>query len=129
MTQKTIIWIAALIFISALCYIVYFSKDPVDDNFIKPPNTDSLKFNSDEWKKHKDDYETIRPYVLGDLMRNVLRQGQDSTEVKDLIGQPYWNERKIFYYKIGIFEGMEPTYLVIEFDENGKLSKKYLRDI
>lgn len=129
MTIKAKVSIAVLIFLLAICYLVFFNNGSVEDNFIQPPRTDSLKFNSDEWKRHKDDYEVIRPYVLDDLMKNVLKQGMDSIEVKDLIGQPYRRENKDFYYKIGIFAGMEPTYLVIEFDKNGKISKKYLRDI
>src|SRR3954463_16261039 len=99
MTGKTKIWIAALVFLSIICYLVYSSYDSVEGNFIQPPNTDSLKFNSGDWKRHKDGYEVIRPYVLGDLMKNVLKKGQDSTEVKDLIGQPYWNKERTFYYK------------------------------
>ncbi len=99
-----------------------------NDGFISI-NTDSLMFNSTEWSRHENDYEVIRPYMLKDLMSNVLLPGIDSLKVKDLIGTPHWNERDKFYYKIGILGGMEPTYLVIEFDKNGKLTKKYLRDI
>lgn len=82
-------------------------------------------FNAEQWKEvESSDPETkrIRLMMLDDLMENGLLTGKDSTMVKEMLGEP---ERIYgFSYGLGtITEGIDPIYLIIDFDSLGKVSK------
>lgn len=83
---------------------------------------DSLRFNSIEWKKQREFYEDVRPYMLNDLMANYLKVGMDSAAVKDLLGETWGPQgRQWWDYKLGVYREMESSYLTIDFDDNAKL--------
>jgi hypothetical protein len=73
------------------------------------------------WSKYKND-ENDRHFMLTDLTENHLRIGMDSTEIKELLGEP---ERDFgFSYNLGLYRsGFDPTFLILEFDEKGRLRK------
>jgi len=73
------------------------------------------------WPKYKND-ENDRRFMLTDLTKNHLRIGMDSIEVKELLGEP---ERDFgFSYNLGLYKsGFDPTFLILEFDEKGKLKE------
>jgi hypothetical protein len=73
------------------------------------------------WEKGRND-ENDRHLMLTDLIKNHLRIGMDSTEVKILQGEP---ERDFgFSYNLGLYRsGFDPTFLILELDENGKLKE------
>jgi hypothetical protein len=86
---------------------------------------DKQEFNRDHWiinwPKYKND-ENDRHYMLTDLTENHLKIGMDSVKVKKLLGEP---ERDFgFSYNLGLYKsGFDPTFLILEFDEKGKLKE------
>jgi hypothetical protein len=84
---------------------------------------DRQKFDKElwtiNWPKYKND-ENDRHFMLTDLIENHLKIGMDSIEVKQLLGEP---ERDFgFSYNLGLYRsGFDPTFLILEFDEKGKL--------
>jgi hypothetical protein len=92
--------------------------------FSKPDlEEDRQKFDKElwaiNWPKFKND-ENDRHFMLTDLTKNHLRIGMDSVEVKQLLGEP---ERDFgFSYNLGLYRsGFDPTFLILGFDEKGKL--------
>jgi hypothetical protein len=73
------------------------------------------------WDKGRND-ENDRHFMLTDLTENYLKIGMDSVEVKRLLGEP---ERDFgFSYNLGLYRsGFDPTFLILEFDEEGKLKE------
>lgn len=73
------------------------------------------------WDKGKND-ENDRHFMLTDLTENQLKIGMDSVEVKRLLGEP---ERDFgFSYNLGLYRsGLDPTFLILEFDKEGKLKE------
>lgn len=73
------------------------------------------------WDKGRND-ENDRHLMLTDLTENHLKIGMDSVEVKRLLGEP---ERDFgFSYNLGLYRsGFDPTFLILEFDEEGKLKE------
>lgn len=127
-------WTIRLTFLAVAVSLFLYGKKLSDDwgNFPshRPLNTDSLKFNSKEWTRQLDYYEEIRPYMIGDLMKNVLVHGMDTLQVKELLGERMgWGDERTYYYKLGAYREIEASYLVVEFDENGKLIKTQITDM
>lgn len=119
------------ILISSLTLTTCNSKDKSDEYTMRDIfKQDSLKFNSIEWKKSVDNVDAVRPYMLDDLRKNILKTGLNKPNIETLLGEtlPWDKEGKRLYYRIGIFQGMEPTYLVIELDENGEFKTSSLHD-
>ncbi|MBT1706543.1 hypothetical protein [Chryseosolibacter indicus] len=73
------------------------------------------------WEKGRND-ENDRHFMLIDLTENHLKIGMDSVEIKKLLGEP---ERDFgFSYNLGLYRsGFDPTFLILEFDEKGKLKE------
>lgn len=73
------------------------------------------------WDKGRND-ENDRHFMLTDLTENHLKIGMDSVEIKKLLGEP---ERDFgFSYNLGLYRsGFDPTFLILEFDEKGKLKE------
>ena len=73
------------------------------------------------WSRGKND-ENDRHFMLSDLIENHLRIGMDSVEVKELLGEP---ERDFgFSYNLGLYRsGFDPTFLILEFDKEGKIKE------
>jgi hypothetical protein len=73
------------------------------------------------WRKHQSG-ENDRHFMLEDLKKNHLKIGIDSIDVKNILGEP---ERDFnFSYNLGLYKsGFDPTFLILEFDKNGKLKK------
>ena len=133
MTREAKMWTVRLIILSVLAGGFFFVKNVTDDFASYPTeaplNEDSLKFNSEEWKKEREYYEEIRPYMLKDLMANVLVVGMDSTTVKNLLGETSGpHDNSLWDYRLGVYRAMEASYLQVEFDDNGKLRKVYVID-
>jgi len=86
---------------------------------------DKLVFNKNawniNWRKHQSG-ENDRHFMLEDLKKNHLKIGMDSIEIKKILGEP---ERDFnFSYNLGLYKsGFDPTFLILEFDKNGKLKK------
>lgn len=87
-------------------------------------NTAEQPFDARQWKEVKDEepYKMrIRLMMLDDVMENRLKIGMDSTEVKEMLGEP---ERQYgFTYRVGMLApGMDPMYLILKFDSKGKMN-------
>lgn len=91
---------------------------------------DELKFDKELWsKQHKaDPYYNNRHYMLSDLKAHHLTKGMDSLAVIKLLGEP---ERNFgFSYDLGFYEsGFDHSFLILEFDGNGKLIKSDVKTI
>jgi hypothetical protein len=70
----------------------------------------------------EDNGGNLRHYMIDDLFENHLILGMDSIEVKKMLGEP---ERDFgFSYMLGHYRsGFDPSFLILQFDEDGKLSK------
>lgn len=82
------------------------------------------KFDASQWRAvETEDFskKRIRLMMSDDLTENIL-PGMDSSGVKQLLGEP---ERKYgFTYNVGSFApNMDPLFLILTFDANGKVSK------
>jgi hypothetical protein len=92
---------------------------------------DKLEFDKKlwtiNWPKGKND-ENDRHFMLTDLTENHLKIGMDSLEVKSLLGEP---ERDFgFSYNLGLYRsGFDPTFLILEFNEKGKLKEAKIETI
>ena len=66
--------------------------------------------------------------MLEDLMTNYLKIGMDSLEIKKMLGAP---ERDFgFSYNLGLYRsGFDPTFLILEFDNKGKMKIKKIETI
>lgn len=126
MKRSVKIWAIIFSVISVVFVGVVLMKKELD-NFDSYPtgsplNEDSLKFNSEEWKKERVYYEEIRPYMLKDLTTKILKIGMDSTTVKELLGKTWGvSDSRFWLYRLGVYREMEASYLQIEFEENGKV--------
>ena len=86
---------------------------------------DKLKFDKKlwtiNWHKYQSD-ENERHYMLNDLVNSHLTIGMDSVEIKELLGKP---ERDFgFSYNLGLYRsGLDPTFLILVFDDKGKLKQ------
>lgn len=126
-------WTVRVTILSILVVGFFFVKSELDKFNAYPTETplneDSLKFNSEEWKKEREYYEEIRPFMLKDLMTNVLSIGMDSTTVMDLLGETWGPHNSQWWdYRLGVYREMEASYLQIEFDDKGKLKKAEIID-
>jgi hypothetical protein len=132
MTTSEKIWLAGLtiFLIGAFLFLMTLGPEPSEQSTNPLHQDDSLKFNSTQWKDSVDYVEAVRPYMLDDLRRNVLVIGMERKDIESLLGEslPRDKEGKYLYYRIGIFEGMEPTYLVIELDDNDRFKTSSLHD-
>jgi hypothetical protein len=133
MTKAAKMWTVRLTILSILVAGFFFIKNELDEFNTYPTGTplneDSLKFNSEEWKREREYYEAIRPYMLKDLMTNVLTIGMDSTTVKDLLGENLGpHDSRWWDYRLGVYREMEASYLQIEFDDKGKLKRVEIID-
>jgi hypothetical protein len=124
MTRKQKILLGVTI--SSLVIILLFLILPAGKLLLKfSYDEDKLKFNKElwmiNWQTHRND-ENDRHYMLKDITTNHLIIGVDSTEVKKLLGEP---ERDFgFSYNLGLYRsGFDPTFLILEFDDKGKLRK------
>lgn len=133
MTRKMKMWtvrLAVLLVILVGCFLIKNELDNSDAYLEGTPlNEDSLKFNSGEWRREREYYEEIRPYMLKDLMTNVLATGMDSTTVRNLLGETWGpHDGRWWHYRLGIYRDMEASYLEIEFDDKGKLKNVNIVD-
>src|SRR5688572_5303247 len=113
-------WTVRLAILLILVVGFFFIKNELGDfdNYPTgtPLNEDSLKFNSEEWKKQREYYEEMRPYMLKDLMTNILVVGMDSTTVKNLLGETWGpHDSRWWDYRLGVYREIEASYLQIEF--------------
>lgn len=81
--------------------------------------------DTEQWIAVRDAEPTekrIRLMMLEDLMENQIKTGMDSTEVKEMLGEP---ERTFgFSYGLGtLTPGMDLLHLIVRFDDNGKVQK------
>lgn len=124
------IGLGTLTIIIAILSIIWVS--PIEQ-FVKTTDLeeDQQKFDkrlwSINWPKYKND-ENGRHFMLTDLTKNHLRIGMDSLDVKGLLGEP---ERDFgFSYNLGLYRsGLDPTFLILEFDEKGKLKEIKIQTI
>jgi hypothetical protein len=82
-------------------------------------------FDAQQWKVVRNGDQTekrIRLMMVDDLLENKLKTGIDSMAVKEMLGEP---ERQFgFSYGLGtLTEGIDPFYLVVNFDSAGNVSK------
>lgn len=92
---------------------------------------DDREFDSKVWiaEYGKDDNGgNLRHYMIEDLLENQLNLGMDSVNVKKILGEP---ERDFgFSYMLGHYRsGFDPSFLILEFDQNGKLTRAEVRTI
>jgi hypothetical protein len=68
--------------------------------------------------------------MVNDLMKNYLKMGLDSTEVKKLLGNPIpRKEDNKFSYELGYYRDLDPVYLDIDFDDKGKIKLVKIKEI
>jgi hypothetical protein len=82
-------------------------------------------FDSVQWKDVRNGTvkaKRVRFMMMEDLMENKLKTGMDSLTVKEILGEP---ERQFgFSYDLGaLAEGMDPFYLVVDFDSVGTVRR------
>lgn len=86
---------------------------------------DEKPFSKEEWMAAKDGELIVlrkRLLMADDLMNNHLKKGLDSAAVKDMLGEP--EGQYGFSYAIGTLTvGMDPLFLVVDFDRAGKASR------
>ena len=133
MTRATKTWIVRLTIVLILVAGFLLTRKALNELNSYPTETrlneDSLKFDSEEWKKERDYYEEIRPYMLKDLMTNILSVGMDSTMVKELLGETWGpHDNRWWDYRLGVYREMEASYLQIEFDDKGKVKQVKIVD-
>jgi len=91
---------------------------------------DKLKFDRKQWVQQSkvDPFDNNRHYMLSDLKHHLLKKGMDSLAVIKLLGEP---ERNFgFSYDLGFYEsGFDHSFLILEFDDNGKLIKSDVKTI
>lgn len=118
------IGLAILTVIIVILGVIWFS--PIGQ-FIRSAGLEEDKQEFDKklwtinWDRGRND-ENNRHFMLTDLTENHLKIGMDSVEVKKLLGEP---ERDFgFSYNLGLYRsGFDPTFLILEFDEKGKLNE------
>lgn len=111
--------------LAVVCTIVWMS--PLA-RFIITGGLGTLKeqpFDAQPWKEAREGdlaAKRIRLLMLDDLLNNKLKTGTDSLTVKEMLGEP---ERQYgFSYALGtLAEGIDPVYLVLDFDSAGNLGK------
>lgn len=125
---KTALWIVAI----GIVISVGFWLSPIGQ-FMRSFDyeEDRDEFDKKAWAINWTKYtynENDRHFMLEDLMENHLHVGMDSTEVKDLLGEP---ERDFgFSYNLGFYRsGFDPTFLILDFDEMGKLKEMSVETI
>lgn len=93
-----------------VCSMVYFLSSDYEE--------DKLRFDREMWVIDQD----CRHFMVTDLIENHLIIGMDSAAVKEILGEP---ERNFgFSYNMGLYRsGFDPTFLILEFDEIGKLKR------
>lgn len=124
-------WIVRSVFILAAIALFLFIKkeEETSARYTRDLKEDSLKFNSAEWKKKREYYEEVRPYMLKDLMTNVLVVGMDSTTVKNLLGETRTDQSSRWWtYKLGVYREVENSFLEIEFDSLGNFKRALIED-
>ena len=129
--RKWAIWLMALLTLGTLFLSIKTLSDESKDLSVNTlMNIDSLKFDAEEWKRKRDYVEDIRPYMVGDLIKNVLVKEMDTTEVINLLGNRMgFGNSLTHYYKLGVYREIESSYLVVSFDRNGKLTKTEIIDM
>lgn len=124
---KVILGIAAGVFavlsVIWFCFIDIYT--PPDDE------EDKQKFDKQRWTVNWTKYENgenDRHFMLTDLLENHLKIGMDSSDVKKLLGEP---ERDFgFSYNLGLYRSpFDPTFLILEFDDKGKLKEMEISTI
>lgn len=124
MNRKWKIAVGIMTGLTALAVIVWLSpagRFLITEGF----SLEEQPFDRQQWKTamlQEPSGMRTRLLMLEDLLENHLKTGMDSTAVKDLLGEP---ERKHgFSYDLGMLTaGMEPLYLIPEFDAAGKVKK------
>jgi hypothetical protein len=76
----------------------------------------------------EDNGGNLRHYMIEDLLENNLILGMDSIDVKKMLGEP---ERDFgFSYMLGHYRsGFDPSFLILKFDQNGKLIRAEVQTI
>lgn len=120
--QKIVLGFSALVIFGGV--LLYFS--PIGQFVMAyDDHEDKLRFDKKRWTVNWNIHqmgENDRHYMLDDLVDNHLAIGMDSIKVKELLGEP---ERDFgFSYNLGLYRsGLDPTFLILEFDDNGKLKR------
>jgi hypothetical protein len=124
-------WIVRSVFILVAIWLFLFIKkeEETSARYTRDLKEDSLKFNFADCNKKRQHYEDVRPYMLHDLMTNVLVTGLDSTKVKDLLGETLQDHNALWWsYKLGVYREVENSFLDIEFDSIGKFKRAHIED-
>ena len=91
----------------------------------------STRFDAERWRQCEIVYEdeTERMYMVDDLLERYSLQGMSRREVRLLLGKPdaehFCSDADYAYY-VGLERGfiqVDPAYLVLRFDEAGKVTK------
>lgn len=124
--QKRILGLTIFIIITGLLFLISpFGQFILSNDYRYSYEEDKLKFDKKQWTINWKKYESgenDRHYMLNDLVNTQLTIGMDSVEIKELLGDP---ERDFgFSYNLGLYRsGLDPTFLILEFDKNGKLKE------
>lgn len=121
-------WKITLGIIAGLAVVLLIIWTSPIGRFILTGGLGSMKeqaFDPQQWKEVRNgDHaaKRIRMMMIDDLLESKLKTGTDSLAVKEMLGEP---ERQFgFSYGIGMLtEGMDPMYLILDFDSVGHVSK------
>jgi hypothetical protein len=85
--------------------------------------SDSSKFDSSKWINVADSAYHERQYMTKDLLDHYLNTSMDTEAVKNILGIPdaraYKPQR--YYYALGHYKDHKPLFLVITWNEKGKI--------
>ena len=119
---KWLLWFAGIVLLVVIvssAYVYICLNSSYDES-----EEDQQKFNKAKWRKSANELvENDRHYMLTDLKENYLKLSTDSINIKKTLGEP--DSRGLgFAYNLGLCKpSIDPTFLILTFDKNGKLIK------
>jgi hypothetical protein len=121
LASKVSFGLLTMVLILGVIYILSVKQAIKQSNFDEDRQKFDKKLWAINWEEGRND-ENERHFMLTDLTENHLKIGMDSTEIIRLLGEP---ERDFgFSYNLGLYRsGFDPTFLILEFDKEGKLKK------
>lgn len=93
-------------------------------------NRDSSKFDSSKWINYADSAHHERQYMTKDLLDHYLNKSMDTGAVKNILGIPDARDHKPqrYYYALGHYKDHKPLFLVITWNEKGKIIRTYTEE-
>jgi hypothetical protein len=111
-----------------IMFLIFFFYAPLFFMLFDNP-FNNKRFDTAVWIHSHDnnDEDNLRGEMYKDLVKNHLSKGMSKKDVIELLGDPdYEAEGYVLNYYLGFLGfGIDPSFLRLEFDKNGKLLKFY----